>query len=134
MKLLNVALLFLRMATLVLCEDIDRGYPGGFFKYGDRNNDGTIQQSEIDANLNMGWIKDWYLITKNLTEINRDMKMTAEQFNSFIIGILRVTSKHLSLFAFHRINVCNNIIHTFVSGYFLISPIRSIALQDTHRS
>ena len=95
MELLIVVLHFLRLATPVFCIDMDRGYPLGFFNYGDKNGDGTIDKEDLDANLNLGWLKDWYLITKNLTA-NRDMKMTRRDFTNLLtaLGILRLTTVH----------------------------------------
>ena len=78
---------------LVYCNKLDRGYPGGFFSYGDKNNDSRIDREDIDANLNLGWLKEWYLMTKNLTS-NKDMVITKEVFMNLIKpGILRLTNK-----------------------------------------
>ena len=94
MKLLNGVLLFLRMLTLVYCIDIDRGYPRGFFRYGDRNNDGKIDEEDLNANSNMGWLKEWYSIMKNMSNTgNKDMIVTEVDFMNLIIGILQVTIK-----------------------------------------
>ena len=95
MKLLNGVLLFLRMLTLVYCIDIDRGYPGGYYRYGDRNNDGRIDEVDLHANLNMGWLKEWYSIMKNMSNTaNKDMIITEVVFANLIIGILQVTNKN----------------------------------------
>ena len=96
MKQFKIILLFLRMITMVYCNDIDRGYPGGFLKYGDRNNDGRINQADINANHNMAWLKEWYWITKNLSKtVNKDMNITKEDFTNLLtsLGMLRVTGK-----------------------------------------
>ena len=88
MKLLTV-ILVLRMMAMVCCNDIDRGYPAGFFKYGDKNNDGVISREDIAANLNMAWLMEWYLITKTITS-NKDMIITKDVFAKLLTpqGIL----------------------------------------------
>ena len=93
MKILTV-LLVLRLMMMVCCNDIDRGYPGGFWKYGDKNNDDVIDREDINANLNLGWLKDWYLITKTIPS-NKDMIITKDVFMKLLKpqGILQVTIK-----------------------------------------
>ena len=78
-------LVFIHVMTLVYCDDIDLGYPGGFFRYGDKNNDKVIDGTDIDANLNLAWLMEWYLITKNLTS-NKDLKINYRDFNNLING------------------------------------------------
>ena len=82
MKLLPF-LLFLSLVIWVYCNKLDRGYPGGYFNYGDRNKDGRIDMIDLQANRNMGWLKEWYWITKNASK-NRDIVLTEEKFNSLI--------------------------------------------------
>ena len=82
MKLLTF-LLFVCLELLVDCNKLDRGYPGGYFKYGDRNKDGRIDMKDLQANRNMGWLKEWYWITNNASK-NRDIILTEETFNLLI--------------------------------------------------
>ena len=89
MKMLT-GLVFIHVMMLVYCDDIDIGYPGGFYRYGDKNNDNVIDGTHIDANMNMAWLTEWYLITKNVTT-NKDLKITYEDFKNLINrGILLV--------------------------------------------
>ena len=81
MNLLSV-LLFLRLATLYYCNELDRGYPGGFFVYGDRNGDGLIDKTDIQGNLNLAWLTEWNWITRNKN--SRDIELTEIQFNALI--------------------------------------------------
>ena len=82
MKLLAF-LFFLCLVIWVCCNKLDRGYPGGYFNYGDRNKDGRIDVRELQANQTMGWLKEWYWITKNVSK-NRYITLTEEQFNLLI--------------------------------------------------
>ena len=78
-------LIFIYVMTMVYCYDNDHGYPGGFFRYGDKNGDNVIDRSDLEANLNMAWLAEWYRINKNLTNI-KNMKMTIVDFNNLMIS------------------------------------------------
>ena len=57
------------------------GFPGGFFQYGDKNKDGKITQKDIDQNLNMAWLTEYYDLMKNGPEhIKRDGVITEQDY------------------------------------------------------
>ena len=57
------------------------GFPGGFFQYGDKDKDGKIDQKDIDQNLNMAWLMEYYDLTKNAPKhIKRDGAITEQDY------------------------------------------------------
>ena len=81
MNLLLSVLLFLCLVSLNYGIDIDRGYPKGFFKYGDKNGDGFIDDTDIQANLNLAWLNEWYGIIRNSSKYSREFHLTENEFN-----------------------------------------------------
>ena len=78
--------------------DINRGFPGGFFNYGDKNHDGTIDQSDIDSNLNMAWLMEWNKLDINISG-NRDKVMMKADFLKLLTmnGNLQITNKLINV-------------------------------------
>ena len=59
----------------------DVGYPGGFFQYGDKNNDGQIDQGDIEKNLNMAWLMEYHdLMKKAPDQIQRAGFITEQEY------------------------------------------------------
>ena len=88
MAYLNISVLF-SLLTLV-SSDIDRelswGFPGGFFSYADRNNDGMIDRTEISNIRNLAWLKIWQDLLQNGSEpaIRKGNAITRRHFMNFL--------------------------------------------------
>ena len=100
MTFLNIVVLFLLIKLAP--SDIDRGlswgFPGGYFSYGDRNNDGKIDEEDITNIGNLAWLTIWNDLMKdrNGSDLGiTDIPITRNQFIKLLKfqGILRVTSK-----------------------------------------
>ena len=85
--MLTIFLLFLM--TTVISSFQDRGFPGGFFQYGDKNKDGKITQEDIEQNLNMAWLWEYYDLMNNAPgHIKRDGTITEQDYFNLLAGIL----------------------------------------------
>ena len=93
-------LLFIVMLIAFVYGDLDSGFPGGFFNYGDKNNDGRIDQQDIHKNLNMAWLMEWHKLVKNFSEPgNKEKAITKIDFLNLLNmpGTLQVTSKTITI-------------------------------------
>ena len=94
MKILIMALILLPIPLVF--GDINSGFPGGFWAYGDKDHDGRITQSDVDKNRNLAWLLLWNDLISNASEpINADKIVTKTEYLSVLReqGILRVTCK-----------------------------------------
>ena len=95
----NIYVLFVLIALVSSDHDkaLFKGFPGGFFSYADRNNDGKLEASEINQIENLAWKTIW----KDLKESHPALgiEFTAIKRKPFmnllldLQGMLRITSK-----------------------------------------